>query len=45
MYEIEIRNKKSGEIDVVVGYNFKEACESAGLDSTEWVLVYSWYID
>lgn len=45
MFEIEIMNKETKEIDIVIGYNFKEACESAGLDITKWVFVYKWYID
>lgn len=45
MFEIEIMNKETKEIDVVIGFSFLEACKSAGLDSTEWVVTGKWYID
>ena len=45
MFEFEIFNKITKEEDVVIGYNFREACESAGLDPTEWKVIGKWYID
>lgn len=45
MFEFEIMNKETKEIDVVIGYNFTEACKSAGLDATEWKVIGKWYID
>lgn len=45
MFEIEIMNKKTKETEVIIGYSFKEACKSAGLDATEWTIIGSWYID
>ena len=45
MFEFEIFNKTTKEEDVIIGHSFKEACESAGLDATEWKIIGKWYID
>lgn len=45
MWEYEVRNKQTGEIDLFFGYNFKDACERAGELPIDWECLGRWYID
>ena len=45
MAEFGIYNVKTGEQKIIFGYNFKDALRRQGLDSSEWAISYSEYID
>lgn len=45
MYEYTIENKQTLEIDIIFGYNVKNAFDRAKLLPFEWVVLGSEYID
>ena len=45
MWEFEVKDKRTGEMDIFFGYNFKDACERAHECSVNWENLGSWYID
>lgn len=45
MYEYEIKNKTTNEIDYIFGYSFADACRRSKLEPDEWVMLGRDYID
>lgn len=45
MFEYEIRNKESGEVDLIYGYTYAKALEKCGLNPNEWEKVFEVYVD
>lgn len=46
MYEYDIRNKHTGEITTIWGYNISDAFRRAPeLDPKDWEVINQWYID
>lgn len=45
MWEFEIVNKKTKETLIIFGYNFYDACKRSKLNSEEWKVTLSTYID
>lgn len=45
MYEYEILNKETEELDFVWGYSIEDAFKCSGLNRDEWKVIYSEYID
>lgn len=45
MYEYEIRNKESGEIDLIYGYTYKDALARCDLNPSEWEKLFEVYVD
>jgi hypothetical protein len=45
MYEYEIKNKTTREIDYIFGRSFADACRRSKLEPDEWVMLSRDYID
>ena len=45
MWEFEVMDKRTGELDIFFGYNFKDACERAHECPVNWEVLGRWYID
>lgn len=45
MWEINIRNKETGELDVIFGHNAKDAFNRMNLNADEWFILNEIYID
>ena len=45
MYEIDVKNRYSGERDTIFGYNFEDACRRAKYDPTDFECLDLWYVD
>jgi len=46
MYEIEIRNIKTGEIEIIYGYNYEDAQRrNPQFNYDEYKYIHSFYID
>ena len=45
MYEIDVKNKATGECDTIFGYSFHDACKRNGYEPEEFICVSMWYVD
>lgn len=45
MWEYDVRDKRTGELNIFFGYNFKDACERAQESPENWENLGRWYID
>ena len=45
MYEYEIKNKNTNEIEYVFGYSLNDACRRSKLEPDEWIILSRDYID
>ena len=45
MYEFEIINVKTDEVNILFGTSYARACEKAGIDPNDWICTYAEYID
>lgn len=45
MYEFEVKNKTTKEIDYIFGYSFDDACRRSKLEPNEWTMLGKDYID
>lgn len=45
MWEIDIKNKTSGELDIIFGYNIADAFQRYNLNSDEWIILNTIYVD
>ncbi len=45
MYAIEIMHKVTGEEDVIMGYNFEDACRRRKLNPDDWYMLGATYED
>ena len=45
MYEYEIKNKNTNEIEYVFGYSLNDACRRSKLEPNDWIILSKDYID
>ena len=45
MWEIDIKNKISGELDIIFGYNITDAFQRYNLNPNEWIILNTIYVD
>ena len=45
MWEIDIKNKISGEFDIIFGYNITDAFQRFNLNPNEWIILNTIYVD
>lgn len=45
MYEIDVRNRHTGERDTIYGYDFEDACRRNDYDPNDYIFEGSWYVD
>ena len=45
MWEFQIENIKTGDLDVIFGYSWSDALKREGLDPKEWACIRRDYID
>lgn len=45
MYEYEIKNTKTNEVDIIFGYNERDAFRRTTLNRDEWVVIRVEYFD
>jgi len=45
MWEFEVRNYETGEITLIFGYNYSDACRRWKLVPNEWEILLQTYVD
>lgn len=45
MWEIDIKNKISGEFDIIFGHNIADAFQRYNLNPDEWIILNTIYVD
>ena len=45
MWEIDIKNKISGEFDIIFGYNIADEFQRYNLNPDEWIILNTIYVD
>jgi hypothetical protein len=45
MWAIEVMHKATGEVDLIMGYNFEDACRRKGWNPKDYYVIHATYED